>query len=208
MQTSSSPPTAISSLLSAPRFVRTGQRSENRRRLLLECRCYPVVISPQMKAKIMDFSLRGLVRIVFKPIVNEIPLIGGVQVRNLFVQAYRTSTFFFNFHVSPYPHSTKPEYWTYVDSLLRRRHTQIPPYCVLSSQVYFLTPPDIDFDLGGIANAFDVPGLSNIIRKIVLEQGGNDLDSRLILLVGWMQKYFPTAADLVKKFESESNNFP
>ena len=34
-----------------------------------------------MKAKIMDFSLRGLVRIVFKPIVNEIPLIGGVQVQ-------------------------------------------------------------------------------------------------------------------------------
>jgi len=74
-------------------------------------------LGPKIKAKIMDFSLRGLVRIVFKPIVNEIPLIGGVQV-------------------------------------------------------YFLTPPDIDFDLGGVANAFDVPGLSNIIRKIVLEQIG------------------------------------
>ena len=71
----------------------------------------------KIKAKIMDFSLRGLLRVVFKPIVNEIPLIGGVQA-------------------------------------------------------YFLTSPDIDFDLGGIANAFDAPGLSNIIRKIVLEQIG------------------------------------
>lgn len=71
----------------------------------------------KMKAKIMDFSLRGMIRIVLKPIVNEIPLIGGLQA-------------------------------------------------------YFLSNPDIDFDLGGIANAFDAPGLSNIIRKIVLEQIG------------------------------------
>ena len=35
-----------------------------------------------------------------------------------------------------------------------------------------MTSPDIDFDLGGIANALDAPGLSNIIRKIVLEQIG------------------------------------
>ncbi len=35
----------------------------------------------KIKAKIMDFSLRGLLRVVFKPIVTEIPLIGGVQVR-------------------------------------------------------------------------------------------------------------------------------
>jgi hypothetical protein len=38
-------------------------------------------LGAKVKAKIMDFSLRGLIRIVFKPIVNEIPLIGGVQVR-------------------------------------------------------------------------------------------------------------------------------
>lgn len=71
----------------------------------------------RITAKISDFSLRGLVRVVFKPLVQEIPLIGGVQV-------------------------------------------------------YFLTTPEIDFDLGGIANALDTPGLSNIIRKIVLEQIG------------------------------------
>ena len=39
-------------------------------------------------------------------------------------------------------------------------------------QVYFLTAPDIDFDLGGVANALDVPGLSDIIRRIVVEQLG------------------------------------
>merc|ERR1719464_1355022 len=71
----------------------------------------------KISAKIGDFSLRGLLRVVFKPLITDVPLIGGVQV-------------------------------------------------------YFLTPPEIDFDLGGVANALDAPGLSNIIRKIVLEQLG------------------------------------
>ena len=71
-----------------------------------------------VKAKISDFSLRGLLRVVFKPLVTEIPLIGGVQV-------------------------------------------------------YFLSPPEINFDLGGVANFLDVPGLSNIIRNVVVEQIGN-----------------------------------
>lgn len=57
----------------------------------------------KIAAKISDFSLRGLLRVVFKPLISEIPLIGGVQV-------------------------------------------------------YFLTPPEIDFDLGGVANALDAPG--------------------------------------------------
>lgn len=67
------------------------------------------------KAKISDFILRGLLRVVFKPLVTEIPLIGGVQV-------------------------------------------------------YFLSPPEINFDLGGAANCLDVPGLSTIIRNVVIEQ--------------------------------------
>jgi Ca2+-dependent lipid-binding protein len=71
----------------------------------------------KISAKIGDFSLRGLLRVVFKPLIRDVPLIGGVQV-------------------------------------------------------YFLTAPEIDFDLGGVANALDAPGLSNIIRKIVLEQLG------------------------------------
>ena len=57
----------------------------------------------KISAKIGDFSLRGLLRVVFKPLIRDVPLIGGVQV-------------------------------------------------------YFLTPPEIDFDLGGVANALDAPG--------------------------------------------------
>ncbi|QQP49966.1 Extended synaptotagminlike protein 2a [Caligus rogercresseyi] len=72
----------------------------------------------KFKARISDFSLRGILRVVFKPLITDIPLIGGVQV-------------------------------------------------------YFLSPPEIDFDLGGIANALDAPGLSNIVRKIILEQVGH-----------------------------------
>jgi Ca2+-dependent lipid-binding protein len=56
-----------------------------------------------LTVKVSDFSLRGLVRVVLKPLISEIPLIGGVQV-------------------------------------------------------YFLTSPEIDFDLGGVANALDAPG--------------------------------------------------
>ena len=54
--------------------------------------------------------------------------------------------------------------------LLQPLITDIP--LIGGVQVYFLTAPDIDFDLGGIANALDAPGLSNIIRKIILEQIG------------------------------------
>lgn len=71
----------------------------------------------KIKAKVSDLSLRGLLRVVFKPLVTQIPLVGGVQA-------------------------------------------------------YFLTTPELDFDLGGIANALDAPGLSGIVRKIVLEQIG------------------------------------
>ena len=57
----------------------------------------------KISAKIGDFSLRGLLRVVLKPLITDVPLIGGVQV-------------------------------------------------------YFLTSPEIDFDLGGVANALDAPG--------------------------------------------------
>ena len=57
----------------------------------------------KITAQIGDFSLRGILRVVFKPLITDMPLIGGIQV-------------------------------------------------------YFLTSPEIDFDLGGVANALDAPG--------------------------------------------------
>ena len=33
-----------------------------------------------IKARVSDFSMRGMVRVVLKPLISEIPLIGGVQV--------------------------------------------------------------------------------------------------------------------------------
>ena len=69
----------------------------------------------KISAKISDFSLRGLLRVVFKPLITEVPLIGGIQV-------------------------------------------------------YFLTPPDIDFDLGGVANALDAPGkLKCVLQGVPFE---------------------------------------
>ena len=39
-------------------------------------------------------------------------------------------------------------------------------------QVYFLRDPEIDYSLGGVAGALDVPGLSKIVENIISEQGG------------------------------------
>jgi hypothetical protein len=33
-----------------------------------------------ISARISEFSLRGMLRIVFKPLISDLPLIGGVQV--------------------------------------------------------------------------------------------------------------------------------
>ena len=37
-------------------------------------------MSPGISAKVSDFGLRGMARIVLKPLISQIPLIGGVQV--------------------------------------------------------------------------------------------------------------------------------
>lgn len=37
-------------------------------------------------------------------------------------------------------------------------------------QYYFLNPPSLDFNLIGVADLFDMPGLSDLIRSIVQEQ--------------------------------------
>ncbi|CAG9823459.1 unnamed protein product [Phaedon cochleariae] len=67
-----------------------------------------------MKGGIRDFQLHGMLRIVMKPLITSIPLVGGLQV-------------------------------------------------------FFLNNPDIDFDLVGIADLLDLPGLSDILRRIVIE---------------------------------------
>ncbi|KAJ8965164.1 hypothetical protein NQ314_004307 [Rhamnusium bicolor] len=67
-----------------------------------------------MKGGIRDFQLHGMLRVVMKPLITSIPLVGGLQV-------------------------------------------------------FFLNNPDIDFDLVGIADVLDMPGLSDILRRIVIE---------------------------------------
>jgi Ca2+-dependent lipid-binding protein len=67
-----------------------------------------------MKGGIRDFQLHGMLRVVMKPLITTIPLVGGLQV-------------------------------------------------------FFLNNPDIDFDLIGIADLLDMPGLSDILRRIVVE---------------------------------------
>ncbi|RXG73103.1 Extended synaptotagmin-2 [Armadillidium vulgare] len=63
-------------------------------------------------------NISGRIRVVMKPLVRQIPLVGGLQV-------------------------------------------------------FFLNNPDVDFNLIGIADVFDMPGLSDILRSIVVEQIAN-----------------------------------
>lgn len=37
----------------------------------------------------------------------------------------------------------------------------------------FVTAPRLDFDLGGLANVVDMPGISKLVKSLILEQIGN-----------------------------------
>ncbi|XP_042220255.1 extended synaptotagmin-2-like isoform X8 [Homarus americanus] len=69
----------------------------------------------KFKMGIKDLQITGRMRVVMKPLVRQIPLVGGLQV-------------------------------------------------------FFLNNPDVDFNLIGLADVFDMPGLSDILRSIVIEQ--------------------------------------
>ncbi|KAK3874658.1 hypothetical protein Pcinc_020410 [Petrolisthes cinctipes] len=69
----------------------------------------------KFKMGIKDLQISGRMRVVMKPLVRQIPLVGGLQV-------------------------------------------------------FFLNNPDVDFNLIGLADVFDMPGLSDILRSIVVEQ--------------------------------------
>lgn len=71
----------------------------------------------KFKMGIKDLRICGKMRVVMKPLVKQIPLVGGLQV-------------------------------------------------------FFLNNPDVDFNLIGLADVFDMPGLSDILRSIVTDQIG------------------------------------
>ncbi|XP_063707613.1 extended synaptotagmin-2 isoform X3 [Culicoides brevitarsis] len=68
-----------------------------------------------MRGGIKDFQIHGMVRIVMKPLISVMPLIGGMQI-------------------------------------------------------FFLNNPNIDFNLVGVVDLLDMPGLSDILRRIIVEQ--------------------------------------
>lgn len=70
-----------------------------------------------MRAGIKDFQIHGMIRVIMKPLISKIPLVGGLQV-------------------------------------------------------FFLNNPDIDFNLVGVADLLDMPGLSDMLRRIIIEQIG------------------------------------
>lgn len=40
-------------------------------------------------------------------------------------------------------------------------------------QIFFLNNPNIDFNLVGVADVLDMPGLSDLLRRIIVEQVAN-----------------------------------
>lgn len=71
-----------------------------------------------MKGGIKDFQIHGWVRVVMKPLIHSMPLVGGLQI-------------------------------------------------------FFLNNPNIDFNLVGVIDFMDMPGLSDLLRRIIVEQIGN-----------------------------------
>lgn len=70
-----------------------------------------------MKGGIKDFQIHGWVRVVMKPLIRSMPLVGGLQI-------------------------------------------------------FFLNNPNIDFNLVGVIDFMDMPGLSDLLRRIIVEQIG------------------------------------
>lgn len=70
-----------------------------------------------MRAGIKDFQIHGMIRVIMKPLISKMPLVGGLQI-------------------------------------------------------FFLNNPDIDFNLVGVADLLDMPGLSDMLRRIIVEQIG------------------------------------
>ncbi|XP_037922299.1 extended synaptotagmin-2 isoform X1 [Hermetia illucens] len=71
-----------------------------------------------MKGGIKDFQIHGTVRVVMKPLIRQMPLVGGLQI-------------------------------------------------------FFLNNPRVDFNLVGVIDLLDMPGLSDILKRVVIEQIGN-----------------------------------
>lgn len=70
-----------------------------------------------VRGGIKNFEIHGVVRVVMKPLISKIPLVGGLQI-------------------------------------------------------FFLNNPNIDFNLVGIADFLDMPGLNDMLRRIIVEQVG------------------------------------
>lgn len=68
-----------------------------------------------MRGGIKDFQIHGMVRVVMKPLINKMPLVGGLQI-------------------------------------------------------FFLNNPNIDFNLVGVVDLLDMPGLNDMLRRIIIEQ--------------------------------------
>ena len=70
-----------------------------------------------VRGGLKHFQIHGMVRVVMKPLITKMPLVGGLQI-------------------------------------------------------FFLNNPTIDFNLVGIADFLDMPGLSDMLRKVIVEQIG------------------------------------
>ena len=68
-----------------------------------------------MKGGLKDFQIHGTVRVVMKPLIRSMPLVGGLQI-------------------------------------------------------FFLNNPNIDFNLVGVVDLLDMPGLSDLLRRVIVEQ--------------------------------------
>lgn len=70
-----------------------------------------------VRGGLKHFQIQGMVRVIMKPLIGKMPLVGGLQI-------------------------------------------------------FFLNNPNVDFNLVGIVDLLDMPGLSDMLRRIIVEQIG------------------------------------
>ncbi|KAF7287123.1 hypothetical protein GWI33_002500 [Rhynchophorus ferrugineus] len=76
--------------------------------------CHIILKYGKLKGNIKDFQLYGRLRIIIKPLIDILPLVGGLQI-------------------------------------------------------FFLNPPEIDFDLDGVGGLLEFPGFSVLLNKLILD---------------------------------------
>ena len=113
----------------------------------------------KISASIADVQFEAKVRVILKPLVGLIPIVGGVQESDIFLYSSRMIM----------------NSWIYdrLSIVLLCGYIKCRKIEWIPTQVYFLQEPHLDFDLGGAASILDMPGLNGLLKDAIQQQVNN-----------------------------------